>query len=65
MNKRKTKQEIGFIQGIAYAVTMIKQHGADAHDIITQSGIKPEDFIKYAEKSDLAYLQEIFNTTEK
>lgn len=64
MKKRQTQRSIGFIQGIAYAATMIKSNGFDAFDLISESGIPIADIRCYAEKSDVEQIEDILSALE-
>lgn len=54
------KQKVGFIQGVAYAASMVKQYGFDAYDLIKESGISVEEFRNLADETDFEILKEIF-----
>lgn len=54
----------GFVQGIAYAATMLNKHDFDAYDLIRHSGISTDEIRKHIEESDLKYLEYTLKSIE-
>lgn len=62
--KRKTQREIGFIQGMAYAAALQADWGADAYDVISQSGIPTDLIRKYATDCDVEKLKDVLESVD-
>ena len=54
------KREVGFTQGVGWAIAFEQQYYSGGEQIAKESGIKLSDFEKCCDEQDLQYIRKLF-----